>query len=73
MIRLYRSDIDLCDNLDLLTYVYKETKFFCSIRDNMCEGCPCYYNDEDNILACRKDHLLKRIMELSGVKGVSNE
>lgn len=53
------KDIDLCDDLELVSFIAMETEIMCSTVSD-CGRCPCRYNDQDDIYHCRKEHLLKR-------------
>lgn len=60
------KDIDMCDDLELVTYIAKETEVMCSIVSD-CGRCPCVYDDSDDIYHCRKEHLNKRCEELKAL------
>lgn len=57
------KDIDLCDSLELIAFIAKETEYFCTTVSD-CGRCPCQYIEKDDIYNCRKEHLLQRKKEL---------
>lgn len=58
------QDIDMCNNLELISFISKETDYFCTtVKD--CGVCPCRYDEPDDIYNCRKEHLLKRTEQLT--------
>lgn len=60
------KDIDLCDSFVLISFIAKETEYYCSTVSD-CGRCPCRYDEADDIYHCRKEHLLKRKEELEEV------
>ena len=57
------KDIDLCDDLELIAFIAKETEYYCTMVED-CGVCSCRYNAKDDIYNCRKEHLLKRKEQL---------
>lgn len=57
------NDIDLCNDLELVSYIAKETEYLCTTVSD-CGICPCRYDAADDIYHCRKEHLLKRKEQL---------
>lgn len=57
------NDIDMCDDLELVSFIAKEVEYYCTLV-NDCNTCSCRYDAADNIYKCRKEHLLKRKEEL---------
>ena len=58
------EDIDLCDDLDLLSFILKEVSFQCELFSD-CSVCSCKYEDNSDFM-CRKEHLKHRLKELKG-------
>lgn len=58
------ADIDFCDSLELVSFIAKETEFYCDFIKNDCSKCYCRYDGTDSTYKCRKEHLLKRKEEL---------